>query len=175
MSTKRRQPGLRGPAESSKRPHPSKAKASRPVSEETKAKLEDLHEQLGDLQESLLLTGIKDEIEDVQTRLALLPSKIEELRNRKNIDPQQMLIEVAMAQQNEQRKMDARIEQLKQERDKKINKIETELALQVDAVSGGYKLGVVIFPPIPPLVIGLIVFFSRRAREREGVASERLR
>ena len=38
-----------------------------------------------------------------------------------------------------------------------------------------YKLWAVILPPIPPLLVGLGVYFSRRAKEREGVARSRLR
>jgi ABC-2 type transport system permease protein len=30
-------------------------------------------------------------------------------------------------------------------------------------------------PPIPPLIVAFIVFFNRRANEREGVSKARLR
>jgi hypothetical protein len=33
----------------------------------------------------------------------------------------------------------------------------------------------VVLPPIFPLLIGVVVFFNRRAREREGVPEQRLR
>jgi ABC-2 type transport system permease protein len=33
----------------------------------------------------------------------------------------------------------------------------------------------VVLPPIPPLLVALVVFFTRRAREREGVSRARLR
>ena len=78
-------------------------------------------------------------------------------------------------QKDGQRRLEAKIERLKRKRDSKINKIETALALQIRAVQDNYKLWAVVLPPIPPLVVGLIVFFTRRAREREGVARERLR
>ena len=34
---------------------------------------------------------------------------------------------------------------------------------------------VVVLPPIPPLLVGLIVFVKRRLREREGIAKTRMR
>ena len=37
-------------------------------------------------------------------------------------------------------------------------------------VQDGYKLRAVVLPPILPLVVAIFVFFTRRAREREGVA-----
>jgi chromosome segregation ATPase len=52
------------------------------LSEETRAKLDELQDQLGDLQESLLMTYIYDEMEDTETALSLLPSQIEELRTK---------------------------------------------------------------------------------------------
>jgi len=32
-----------------------------------------------------------------------------------------------------------------------------------------------VLPPIPPLLIGLLVFFNRRSREQEGVQRSRLK
>ena len=34
-----------------------------------------------------------------------------------------------------------------------------------------YKLWAVLLPPIPPLIVALVVFFNRRASEREGVST----
>jgi ABC-2 type transport system permease protein len=101
--------------------------------------------------------------------------KITELKKRKNIDPQQMLIEVAMAQQNLERQKEAKIEQLRQEKDRNINEIETELNLKVRAVQFEYKMWAVLLPPILPLILAILVFLHRRSREREGVAQSRLR
>jgi ABC-2 type transport system permease protein len=100
---------------------------------------------------------------------------IEELRKRKNVDPQQMIIEVAMKQQDLDRQREAKIEQLRQEKDRNTNRIETDLAQKVQAVQFEYKMWAVLLPPILPLMVAVVVFFTRRAREREGVARSRLR
>jgi len=52
------------------------------LSEETHAKLDELQDQLGDLQESLLLTDVRNDMGDIETTLSLLPAEIEELRTR---------------------------------------------------------------------------------------------
>jgi hypothetical protein len=52
------------------------------ASEETRAKLEDLQDKFNDLQESLLLTRVRNNMEEVGTKLSLLPNKIEQLRTR---------------------------------------------------------------------------------------------
>ena len=51
-------------------------------SEETRAKLDELQDRLGDLQESLLLTSAHSDMGDLETTLSLLPAEIEELRTR---------------------------------------------------------------------------------------------
>ena len=38
-----------------------------------------------------------------------------------------------------------------------------------------YKLWAVVLPPLLPLMVGLLVYFNRRAKEREGVARTRLK
>lgn len=101
--------------------------------------------------------------------------KITELQNRKNIDTQQMIIEVAMMKQNLERQREAKLEQLRQEKQRNITRIETDLTQKVRDVQFEYKMWAVVLPPIPPLIVALVVFFTRRSREREGVARSRLR
>lgn len=50
---------------------------------------------------------------------------------------------------------------------------EAENAIQ--KIQRGYKVMAVLLPPIPPLILGLVVFTRRRLREREGVSKARLR
>lgn len=101
--------------------------------------------------------------------------KLAELEQRKNIDPQQMLIELGMAKSDSTRKMEAKLAQKRRKMDREINNSEVNLNLEVKRVQDQYKLWAVLLPPIPPLLVALIVFFFRRAREREGVSRSRLR
>ncbi|MBU4272096.1 MAG: Gldg family protein [Planctomycetes bacterium] len=104
-----------------------------------------------------------------------MQEKLAELKQRKNIDLQQMAIELGMMQQNLERVKEAKLEQARRDKDREINKSETELNLEVNRVQDQYKLWAVLLPPIPPLLVAMIVFFTRRAREREGVSRSRLR
>ena len=118
---------------------------------------------------------IKDyEAEDQRLQQEII-DKVSELKKQKDMDPQQMLIQVAMKQQDLERQREATIEKLRQDKERKVNKIETDLALKVRQVQDKYKMWAVLLPPIPPLILAVIVFFTRRAREREGVARSRLR
>ena len=91
------------------------------------------------------------------------------------MNPQQQMIEILQAQQVGQRRLDTKLETLKQERDRDIKKSEQQLAMTVRKVQDNYKLWAVLLPPIPPLIVAFIVFFNRRANEREGVSKARLR
>ena len=77
--------------------------------------------------------------------------------------------------QKEQRDFSRQIDQLEQERDQKLKVIERELALDIRKVQTGYKLRAALIPPLPPLLIGLLVWFYRRRREQEGVIASRRR
>ncbi|MHC4107818.1 MAG: Gldg family protein, partial [Planctomycetota bacterium] len=104
-----------------------------------------------------------------------LQDKINELQAREGIDPQQMLLEVAMKQNVEQSRLDAKLDRLERDRDRQLAKIERELALEIRQVEKNYKLAAVALPPIPPLFVGVLIFFRRRSLERIGVPKARLR
>ncbi len=104
-----------------------------------------------------------------------MEKEIADLRNRKDMDPNQVLIDVLMKKQDLERRAKAKIEQLRQENNQERTKIETALLWKVRSVQEMAKLMAVILPPIPPLLVAIAVFLSRRAREREGVARSRLR
>jgi ABC-2 type transport system permease protein len=106
---------------------------------------------------------------------AKFEEQIKKLQERKDVDPQQLLIEVATAQETNQRKQQVADEAAQKDFERKRKEIERKLALDLAAVHRQYKLWAVVLPPIPPLLVGLGVFFNRRAREREGVARTRLR
>ncbi len=117
----------------------------------------------------------KDFDAEDQKEQKAVDEKVAELKKRKNMDIQQMAIEVALMQQSLEQQRQTKLAQLRAEKDQKINKIETDLALKVKQVQDRYKMWAVLLPPIPPLLVAVFVFFSRRAREREGVARSRLR
>lgn len=94
---------------------------------------------------------------------------------KNKLPSQEILIRVAMVQQDRERRMQTKIDQLQQERDKEINEIETALNLRIRSLQDTYKMWAVLLPPIPPLVVAGIVFFTRRRQERQGVARSRLR
>jgi len=101
--------------------------------------------------------------------------RIKEIEKSKGIDARDLGIRVEMARRDGQRRLDIRMAQLEQQRNRDIKKIERNLALEINRVQDRYKLLAVLIPPIPPLLVAFFVFFQRRQSEREGVAKSRLR
>jgi len=105
----------------------------------------------------------------------LIEDKIAELKSQKNMDLQQMAIQVGMMQQDLERQRESKLEQLRREKERETNKIETKLVSKVKRVQLENQLWVACLAPILPLFLALVVFVVRRVREREGVAKSRLR
>jgi ABC-2 type transport system permease protein len=74
-----------------------------------------------------------------------------------------------------QKKFEAEEDQLKRNLNIAINEAEVKLNEHIRKIQGRYKLAAVMIPPIPPLLIALTVFFSRRAKEFEGIPKSRLK
>jgi ABC-2 type transport system permease protein len=108
-----------------------------------------------------------------------LNDQIEKLRERlekgEQMDAMAIAQRIQMALETGQAKLDRTVSELEQNNEDKIEEIERDLALRKDRVRDTYKLMAVVVPPIPPLLVAVVVFFIRRAREREGVEKSRLR
>ena len=92
----------------------------------------------------------------------------------KTADVNRLVTELTMKQQVLQRRTETAIRKLEKERDRNRKVVEQELNQAVVGVQNAYKALAVLLPPIPPLIVGLIVFWKRRKRELEGVIDERL-
>lgn len=75
----------------------------------------------------------------------------------------------------QQRKLDVKRLKTERERDRKVRDIEREADQEVTVIQNQVKAAAVVLPCIPPLIIGVIVFASRRLRERENISKSRLK
>ena len=112
---------------------------------------------------------------DEQKKLDEQIAKLQKDSREQQLDDQAILQRVQIALTQGQKSMNARVERLEQQRDREMNEIDTKLAVKIREVQDRYKMWAVLFPPILPLVLAVIVFVTRRGREREGVAQTRLR
>ena len=116
--------------------------------------------------------------ESMQTEIGEFEKKIRELEAQGDADPQaamQAVQQLASRQRLAQRRLDTKIEKLKSKRDADVATTERKLEADIRREQDRQKWLAVLLPPIPPLVVAFLVFFRRRALEREGVARSRLR
>jgi ABC-2 type transport system permease protein len=114
----------------------------------------------------------------MQKEVGAFEKKIRDMETQGDADPQaamQAVQQLASSQRLAQRRLDTKIEQLKRKRDAKVEAVERRLETQIRREQDRQKWLAVLLPPIPPLVVAFFVFFRRRAQEREGVATSRLR
>ena len=78
-------------------------------------------------------------------------------------------------QELEQRKLDGKRTKTERNRELKIREIERKAADEVTSIQNKVKAAAVALPCIPPLIVGVIVFASRRLRERENISKSRLK
>ena len=69
--------------------------------------------------------------------------------------------------------MFGKLEELNSEFQENVRQIRLDAELEIQDIQRKFKLAAVVIPPIPPLVIGLIVFTRRRLKERQGIAKAR--
>jgi ABC-2 type transport system permease protein len=111
-----------------------------------------------------------------------LNDKLEEMQKKQregsDVSSADLLAAIQLKSIKEQelaQKLEVKREQMQRTRDDGIKEARRQTDLKILEIQNFYKFLAVALPPIPPLLVGLIVFVSRRLREREGIAKSRLR
>lgn len=98
-----------------------------------------------------------------------------ELKKSAKIDEADIERRKEIYQKDGQRRLDQQKEELEQKRNQDIESIDAKMNAEIRQEQDRYKMWAVILPPAFPLIVGALVFFNRRAREREGVSRNRLK
>ncbi len=151
-----------------------KRKRLHPTLTAIEAQIEDSRKKRAD-EADLYIREFEEAQQEEQAKLQKQVTELEKKMKEERLNLQEIVRRVAIMQQSGEKRMQAKIERLERQRDQKLNQIDIELQKKVQKVQDRYKMGAVLLPPILPLVLALIVFFIRRAQEREGVSEKRLR
>jgi len=81
----------------------------------------------------------------------------------------------AIKQEQLQRTADVKRAKAERDREYSVREIRREADQQVTEIQNSVKFAAIALPCIPPLIIGVIVFASRRLRERENITKSRLK
>ncbi len=117
------------------------------------------------------LADFQKKVSQLQKEAQDAASQGEELSPEKRAELADAALSFAVKQQQTQNHID----QLKQQETRQEEIQDRKMNSAVQRREDLYKYLAVALPPILPFIVGIFVFFSRRAQEREGVAKSRLR
>lgn len=118
----------------------------------------------------------RNEFEDKrQAEQKKLDEEVAKIQKQKDLDAMTLMRQVEIYRESAQKRLQRAVQTLETERDARIKTAETDYAREVRTKQNQVKVNAVLWPPILPLLMGVAVFFNRRAKEREGVAKSRLR
>ncbi|KAA3613704.1 MAG: ABC transporter [Calditrichaeota bacterium] len=121
----------------------------------------------------------EEEAAEAQAQVALteaqsrLDQKVAEVRNRVDIDAQQKQIMARNLQEVENRKFEALKANIEAKKQAQIQSSKENMEASIRAIQSSIKSFAVLFPPIPVLIIGILIFMRRKRREDEAAASAR--
>ena len=101
--------------------------------------------------------------------------QLDEIDKLTDISPIEQEQRKFIVKTTEEKKLEAEIKRMAADRDREMHKIDSRREQSIRRARNVRKYVAVVLPPIFPLLIGIVVFFNRRAKEREGVPEQRLR
>lgn len=124
-------------------------------------------------------TKLEDSVKKIEKKLTDLREANERKRNageqvdeaEEDTQEQILMLQLVKAQSDTEKA----VRELTRKHSKDLDTIRRQRDQSVRSVQNEYKLWSVAIPPIPPLLVGFVVFVRRRLREREGIAKSRLK
>ena len=107
-----------------------------------------------------------------------LQKQVSDLQRQGQDIPEDLQVRIAQAMVRnavDQASLKSRLDKLGRDHQHDLEVLDRQLNTNVREEQNWYKFLAVLLPPIPPIIVAIFVFFSRRAQEREGVARSRLR
>jgi hypothetical protein len=105
---------------------------------------------------------------------ARLDKAVQEIEQRKDLDEQSKQVMIANVQAVENRRLQVARTTIEDEKQRQIDVSRADMENSIRGIQNTIKLLAVALPPIPAVLLFLFVSVRRLARERIGVAPDRL-
>jgi ABC-2 type transport system permease protein len=100
--------------------------------------------------------------------------EVDQVRNRTDWDERTKEIQLSNLQQVAQRRLDVKKQNVEDRKLNKIRESKTESEQKRRGIENWVRIGAAAIPPLPPLILGIVVWFSRLLRENVGANPKRL-
>jgi len=116
---------------------------------------------------------------DAEAKFAEIQKKAQDdLASGKEVDRSEIIGQLqiwATKVEAAKRQAEVELERIRRERDKDLAQVERNRDQDIQKIQNEFKVWATVIPPIPPLLVGLVVWIRRRLREREGVSRSRMK
>ena len=115
-----------------------------------------------------------EETSSLEDEIKRLESK--KLKDEGSVDVQTLISKQALLNNiklRQQQRRNQKRQEFENKRREQMRSIELDAENNIREIQKKFKLFAVFIPPIPPLLVGLIVWTRRRLREREGISKAR--
>jgi len=113
--------------------------------------------------------------ESLEKQRAELKAEVDKVKDDESLSTIEKIQKVAIAEQNQQRKLAVEEANINQEKEKQIEISRNQSEREIRSIENMFYLFATTIPPIPAILLGLFIWMKRSTAERKDIASTRRR